>query len=193
MSWEAPTEGITLSSDNTLFVAGCDLDVTLFEYGTGDIAGSCMSRCAGKKAPTGGPCNGIGCCRIPLQRDLQGFRAKLVSTNATATQSDGLHPGIMAFVTSNDYTYESNTTAVFSTWRNASNIFIYGAELSVTIMDQPSCQSAQMNNASYACSNGSSCQDSSSGGYQCSCSSNAQGNPYILDGCVQGLHPTLLS
>ncbi|XP_071674552.1 wall-associated receptor kinase 5 isoform X2 [Lolium perenne] len=190
MSWEAPTEGITLSSDNTLFVAGCDFDVTLFEYGTGDIVGSCMSRCAGKKAPTGVPCNGIGCCLIPLPRDLPGFRAKLVSTNATATQSDWLHPGIMAFVTYTDYPYRSNTTAVFSTWsNNASDYFVYGAEISVTIMDQPSCQSAQKNNAIYACSNGSSCQDSSSGGYQCSCSSNAQGNPYILDGCGKDYNP----
>jgi hypothetical protein len=192
MPWEAPTEGITLSRGNTLYVAGCDFDVTLFEYGTGDNVGSCMSRCAGKKAPTGVHCNGIGCCLIQLQRDLAGFRAELVSTNTTATQSDWLHPGIMAFVTDNGYLYQSNTTAVFSTWSNASDI-VGGAVLSVTIMDQPSCQSAQKNNASYACSNGSSCRNSSSGGYQCYCSSNIEGNPYILDGCVQGLHPTLLS
>ncbi|XP_047071286.1 wall-associated receptor kinase 5-like [Lolium rigidum] len=183
MLWEAPTEGITLSSGNTLFVAGCDFDVTLFEYGTGDIVGFCMSRCAGKKAPTGGPCNGIGCCLILLQRDLAGFRAELVSTNTTATRSDWLHPGIMAFVTYNDYYYRSNTTTVFSTWTNASDIFVDGALLSVPIVDQPSCQSAQKKNASYACSNGSSCQDSSAGGYQCYCSSNARGNPYILGGC----------
>jgi hypothetical protein len=194
MPWEAPTEGITLSRGNTLYVAGCDFDVTLFEYGTGDNVGSCMSRCAGKKAPTGVPCNGIGCCHIPLQRDLQGFRAKLVSTNATATQSDWLHPGIIGFVTYYDNPYQSNTTAVFSTWSNASDIFVDGALLSVTIVDQPSCQSAQKNNASYACSNGSSCQNSSSGGYQCFCDSiAAESNPYILGGCVQGQHPTLLS
>ncbi|XP_044954659.1 wall-associated receptor kinase 3-like [Hordeum vulgare subsp. vulgare] len=198
MSWEAPTNGIAITSDNNLYVAGCDFDVTLFEYGTGDMVGSCMSRCAGKKAPTGGPCIGKGCCLIPFARDLQGFRAKLVSTNTTATEADWLHPGFMAFVSS-DYSYRDdhdnsvNTTAVFSGWTNASNI--HGAELSVNIIDQLSCESAQMKNASYACSNGSSCQNSSSGGYWCYCSSYEQpgvtgvtallGNPYILDGCMQ--------
>ncbi|XP_040247457.1 wall-associated receptor kinase 1 [Aegilops tauschii subsp. strangulata] len=192
MSWEAPGKGITIASYNTLFVIGCDFDVTMFEYGTGDMVGSCMSRCAGEKVPTGGPCNGRGCCLIPLTRDLPGFRAKLVSTNTTATQSDWLHPGIMAFV-SPDYHYRdddsdnTNTTTLFSSWTNASNI--YGAALSVNIMDQPSCQSAQMKNASYACSNGSSCQNSSSGGYGCYCSSYEEGNPYILDGCMEDYNP----
>ncbi|KAF7081802.1 hypothetical protein CFC21_085709 [Triticum aestivum] len=183
MSWEAPVKGITIASDNILYVAGCDFDVTLFEYGTGDMVGSCMSRCAGKKAPTGVSCNGIGCCLIQLPRDLPGFRAELVSTNTTATQSDWFHPGIMAFVSMIYY----NTTAIFSSWTDPSNIF--DAMLSVTIVDQPSCQSAQMNKASYACSIGSSCQNSSSGGYNCDCSSYRQGNPYILDGCMQDYNP----
>jgi hypothetical protein len=193
MSWEPPTEGITISSDNYLYVAGCDFDVTLFEYGgMGDVVGSCMSRCAGKKAPTGVLCNGVGCCLISLPRDLPGFRAKLVSTNTTATQSDWLHPGIMAFVSPDYYEFSSNTTAIFSSWTNPSNID--DAVLNVVIVDQPSCESAKKNNASYACSNGSSCQNSSSrsGGYSCDCSSYEQGNPYILDGCMQGVLPALL-
>ncbi|VAI52323.1 unnamed protein product [Triticum turgidum subsp. durum] len=178
MSWEAPAKGITIGGDNTFYVVGCDFDVTLFEYGTQDVVGSCMSRCGGKKAPTGVPCNGIGCCVIQLPRDLPGFQAKLVSTNTTATQSDWLHPGIMAFMSLDDYEYRDNTTAIFSSWTNVRNF--HGAMLRVTIVDQPSCETAQMKNASYACS---SCQNSSSGGYGCYC--NRQGNPYILDGCMQ--------
>ncbi|CAM0948371.1 unnamed protein product [Alopecurus aequalis] len=188
MSWEPPAKGITIDSDHTLIIAGCDFDVTLFEYGTGDVVGSCMSRCAGEKPPAGGPCNGIGCCLIQFPRDLPGFQAKLVSTNSTASLSDWLHPGIMAFVTPDYYNYNSNITAVFSSLKNASNID--DAYLSVTVMDQPSCESAQMNNASYACIEGSRCQNSSSGGYQCECPSYALGNnPYILDGCMQDYNP----
>ncbi|XP_044320923.1 wall-associated receptor kinase 4 [Triticum aestivum] len=187
MSWEAPSKGITISSDNTLYVVGCDFDFTLFEYGTEEKVCSCMSRCAGEKAATGGPCNGIGCCLILLPRDLQGFQAEHVSTNITATQSDWLHPGIMAVVSRAEY-YMYNTTNLFSSWTDASNID--DAMLSVTIMDQPSCQSPQMNNGGYACSNDSSCQNSSSGcGYGCYCSPYEQGNPYILDGCLEDYNP----
>uniref|UniRef100_A0ACD5VUC6 Uncharacterized protein n=1 Tax=Avena sativa TaxID=4498 RepID=A0ACD5VUC6_AVESA len=197
MSWEPPAKGITLIRGNILFVAGCDLDVTLLEYGTaGHILGSCITRCFGKKqTPTGGPCNGMGCCLIPLPRDnLTGFHAKLVSTNTTATQSDWLHPGIMAIVTEDDYDYRTNTTALFSSWTEDSNIYDDEAVLSVSITDQPSCETAQMHNASYACTNGSTCINSSSAGtgYYCYCPSSSDyedANPYILDGCVQDYNP----
>ncbi|VAI63997.1 unnamed protein product [Triticum turgidum subsp. durum] len=115
--------------------------------------------------------------------DLPGFHANLVSTNTTATQSDWLHPGIMALVSSNPYSYRDNTTDLFSSWTNPSTID--DASLRVAIMDQPSCVSAQLKNKSYACSNGSSCRDSSYGGYQCDCSSYSGRNPYILDGCTR--------
>uniref|UniRef100_A0ACD5XHZ3 Uncharacterized protein n=1 Tax=Avena sativa TaxID=4498 RepID=A0ACD5XHZ3_AVESA len=196
MSWKSPAKGITLDGDNTLFVAGCDLDVTLLEYGTGHILGSCITRCEGKKqAPTGVvPCNGIGCrlIRLPRDNNLTGFHAKLVSTNTTATQSDWLHPGIMAFMTSNGEFYMDNATAIFSRWTDDDSNIIDVAVLSVSITDQPSCESAQMHNdASYACTNGSSCINSSYGtGYHCSCSSDdEEGNPYIFDGCVQDYNP----
>uniref|UniRef100_A0ACD5VY94 Uncharacterized protein n=1 Tax=Avena sativa TaxID=4498 RepID=A0ACD5VY94_AVESA len=196
MSWQSPAKGITLSRDNTLFVGGCDLDVTLLEYGTaGHILGSCMTRCFGKKIPTGGPCNGMGCCLIPLPSDnlITGFHAKLVSTNTTATQSDWFHPGIMAIMTQDYYDYTTNTTAVFSSWTDDDSNIDDGALLIVSITDQPSCETAQMHKASYACSNGSTCINSSSAGtdgYYCHCPSSYEGsNPYILDGCVQDYNP----
>ncbi|XP_048536595.1 wall-associated receptor kinase 5-like isoform X2 [Triticum urartu] len=167
----------------TTMSAGCDLDVTMFKYGTRNMVGSCMTRCAGKKAPTGEPCFGKGCCLIPFASDLPGFHANLVSINTTATQSDWFHPGIMALVSRDPYSYSYNTTDLFSSWTNAS--IIDDASLRLAIMDQPSCVSAQLKNKSYACSNGSSCRDSSYGGYQCDCSSYSGGNPYILDGCMR--------
>ncbi|KAM3297498.1 hypothetical protein ACQJBY_039408 [Aegilops geniculata] len=154
MSWVAPAKGITIASDNALYIAGCDFDVTLFEYGTGDMVGSCMSRCVGQKAPTGGPCSARGCCIIPLPRDLPGFRAKVVSTNTTATQLDWLHPGIMAPLVSDDESYvRDNKTNIFSTWNSIHDA--PSAILSITIIDQPSCASAQMNPDAAAVGNGS--------------------------------------
>uniref|UniRef100_A0A453H6C3 EGF-like domain-containing protein n=1 Tax=Aegilops tauschii subsp. strangulata TaxID=200361 RepID=A0A453H6C3_AEGTS len=121
------------------------------------------------------------------QRTCQAFRAKLVSTNTTATQSDWLHPGIMALVSDDESYVRDNTTNIFSSWNSIDDA--PSAIISITIIDQPSCASAQMNYTSYACSNGSSCQNSSSGGYLCHCSSYGQGNPYILDGCIQDYNP----
>ncbi|KAF7081818.1 hypothetical protein CFC21_085728 [Triticum aestivum] len=183
--WKAPAKGITLTRDNTLYVAGCDLDVTLFKYGTRNMVGSCMTRCAGRKAPTGGPCNGKGCCLIRFASDLPGFHANLVSTNTTATQSDWFHPGIMALVSNYpDYYIDDVGADLFSSWTNEIQ-----AELRVAIMDQPSCVSAQLKRESYACSNRSSCRNSSFGGYQCVCPSYNGDNPYMLHGCMQDYNP----
>uniref|UniRef100_A0A0E0K2P7 Protein kinase domain-containing protein n=1 Tax=Oryza punctata TaxID=4537 RepID=A0A0E0K2P7_ORYPU len=176
ISWVAPTEGITIRSYSTFYVIGCNFDATLFEYGTEDLIGSCMSRCDGEKAPIGGPCNGMGCCSI----DQQFFR----SDGIPAAQTDPVHRGIMA-VMSDGY-YESNTTELFLGRTNASNV--EGALLRFATIDQPSCERARMNNTSYACSLGSNCQNVSSGGYYCYCSGYEQGNPYILDGCT-GYNP----
>ena len=70
-----------------------------------------------------------------------------------SAQSDPLHPGIMAFMSKEHYMRDA--TVLFSSWTNASKIS--DAELEVANMDQPSCESAQMNNTSYACATGSSC------------------------------------
>ncbi|EAZ23902.1 hypothetical protein OsJ_07624 [Oryza sativa Japonica Group] len=182
ISWVAPTEGITIDHYNTFYVIGCNFDATLFEYGTEDLIGSCMSRCDGEKAPIGGPCNGMGCCFIELPRVLRGFQSTIIlrSDGIPVAQTDPVHPGIMAFMSS-DY-YISNTSDLFLGWTNTSNV--EGTVLSFATIDQPSCERARMNNTSYACSPGSNCRNVSSGGYHCYCSGYEQGNPYLLDGCT---------
>ena len=109
-----------------------------------------------------------------------------------AAQSDPLHPGIMAFMSDDGYDYTHNATDLFSSWTNASKI--YHAALEVAIMDQPSCESAQMNNTSYACATGSSCENRFYGGYSCYCYNNNYNynyNAYLSEGCMQG-SPCLL-
>lgn len=192
LSWKVPAKGMTITSSyNTFFVLGCDFDVNLFDDVRNPI-GSCMSRCYGEVLPNQGPCNGIGCCFISLLKDISGFHATIIRADGMATQSDPQHPGIMAFMSDEEY-YMQNATDLFSSWTNASNI--YGAVLEVAIMDQPSCESAQKNNASYACAANSNCRNASSyGGYNCYCSASYsdQGNPYLLEGCTQGAPSSLL-
>ena len=106
-------------------------------------------------------------------------------------QSDPLHTDIMAFMSYDGYYYTDNATDLFSSWTNASKI--YDAALEVTIMDQPSCKSAQMNNASYACATDSYCKNESYGGYSCHCYDGYYtDNAYLSEGCMQGAPYLLL-
>ncbi|TVU29111.1 hypothetical protein EJB05_20661, partial [Eragrostis curvula] len=181
--WEAPAKGITIDADNTFYVIGCDFDATLFDN-VGNHVGSCMSRCYGEKVTPGGPCNGLGCCFISLTTDsMIGFRATFVRADGIAPQSEPLHPGIMAFMSGAQDYYQQNRTNLFSGWTNASNV--YGADLRIAIMDQPSCESALRNNATYACaSDNGQCRNASFGGYYCICNGYYDGNPYLLGGCL---------
>jgi hypothetical protein len=94
-----------------------------------------------------------------------------------------MHSGIMAFM-SRDADYMQNANDLFSSWTTTSQI--HGVVLEVAIVDQPSCQRAQMNNASYACATNTYCADASYGGYACNCDNGyyyKANNPYLLEGC----------
>ena len=112
-------------------------------------------------------------------RTSQVFRQQLIGLMVWQHDQILWHPGIIAFMANN---YPPLTvTDLFSSWTDASKI-IPGL-LEVAIMDQPSCERAQTNNASYACATNSYCANASYGGYTCDCN-NDQFNPYLLDGCI---------
>ena len=121
------------------------------------------------------------------KKNILGFQATIVRADAMAARSDSMHPDIMAFM-SDEY-YTQYATDLFSSWTNTSTID--GAILEVAIMDQPSCESAQMSNANYACATNSNCRNASSSyrGHHCYCSSYPKGNPYLLEGCTAGAPP----
>ncbi|RCV07425.1 hypothetical protein SETIT_1G243500v2 [Setaria italica] len=183
--WEAPAKGITITSGGNVFVVlGCDFDVNLFDYERNPV-GSCMSRCHGGVLPTRGPCNGIGCCFISLRNAMSGFQATFSRADGMAGQSSAgsMYPRIMAFISGSGLYYTNNVTDLLLGWTNTSKID--GAVVEVAITDQPSCESARMNSASYACATNSICRNASSyGGYHCYCS--GDGSPYLSEGCTQG-------
>ncbi|CAO2046698.1 unnamed protein product [Urochloa humidicola] len=104
-------------------------------------------------------------------------------------QSDFMHPGIMAFMSGVRSSIMDNVINPLPGWTNTSEIGGVGLDFAIT--DQPSCESAQMNYASYACGTNSYCTNTSSyGGYYCYCSSYSdQGNPYLSEGCKQDYNP----
>jgi hypothetical protein len=194
ISWDAPAKGITIFSSNHFLFLGCDFDVYLFDSVKKPI-GTCMSRCHGEVLSYQGPCNGFGCCSISLQNDISGFQGTIARAGNMSTQSNPVHLGITGFMSEGieSYYIEMNATGIFSSWTDPSKIDDdVTAVLLVVIMDQPSCESAQMNNASYACATDSYCQNESYGGYSCYCNNNDfTANAYLSEGCLQGA-PCLL-
>ena len=191
-SWKSPAEGVMISSENYLYVVGCNVEVSMFGDNMTDLVGACMSICTDntetiKRANVVSNCVGIGCCYINLGlRELPAFMINLVRHNSTRAEQDKALSEVKIFLV---YEYRFVVSDLFSSWVNTSNV--YGGATSVfdfAITDQPNCERAQLKPDSYACNDESNCSDlPSPQGYYCFCP-NWQGNPYVVDGCVQGLY-----
>ncbi|CAO2046697.1 unnamed protein product [Urochloa humidicola] len=188
-SWEAPAEAVVINYYNSLYVVGCYIDVYMFGDNMTDLTGACMSTCTDEtgtmdmeRANFGGSCSGIGCCYIdlPRERDLPTFMINLVRHNSTRAEQDRALSKVKIFLS--EY-YRFASSDLFSSWVNTSNVD--DARFDIAITDQPNCERAQMNKDSYACNDESSCSDLPyARGYYCFCP-NLQGNPYVVDGCIQ--------
>jgi hypothetical protein len=201
MSWEVPVEGVTVSGYNFLYVVGCGVDAYLFGCDTNDPIGSCMSIClddkkAMKKVNSAAAAQyysgdfgtiGMGSCSIALVQDVPafGFMVGRLDGGVSALSGEVLS-NVKVFL-AKDYRFD--TSDMYSSQINESHAD--GPLYSLAITDQPSCESAKKNKATYACNSKSDCQDLSSGGYTCRCPGNGYGvledNPYLMDSCSQGL------
>jgi len=194
-SWKTPAEGVMIGSDNSLYVVGCNVEVYMFGDNMTDLVGACMSTCIDNTETmeraanvSGGYCGGFGCCHIYLPKDLPAFMINLVRHNSTRVEQDKVLSEVKIFLS--DTSYQFFVSDLFSSWVNTSNA--YGDTMTsvfgFAITDQPNCERAQLNPDSYACNDESNCSDlPSPQGYYCFCP-NSQGNPYVVDGCIQGLY-----
>ena len=136
----------------------------------------------------GGNCGGIGCCYINFGlRELPAFMINLVRHNSTRAEQDKALSEVKIFLV---YEYRFVVSDLFSSWVNTSNAYPDTSSIfDFAITDQPNCERAQLNKDSYACNDESNCHDlPSARGYYCFCP-NSQGNPYVVDGCIQGPPP----
>ncbi|XP_066332014.1 wall-associated receptor kinase 3-like isoform X2 [Miscanthus floridulus] len=191
-SWESPAKGFVIDSDTRMYLVGCDVDVVLFDTGTNLTIGSCSSSCPGDRATMAmgmvrmepeNNCNGFGCCSIALPEYLRGFRFTLSSRDGVRAQPDAASSTAKVFLTDGNYVF--NTSDLYSSWINQS----VHTSLEIFATDQPSCEIASANKETFACSPGSLCQTGEWGGYFCYCNPRVSGNPYILDGCIEGYDP----
>uniref|UniRef100_A0ACD5ZL02 Uncharacterized protein n=1 Tax=Avena sativa TaxID=4498 RepID=A0ACD5ZL02_AVESA len=190
MSWEVPVKGVTAYGDaNALHVVGCGMGVYLFGHDTNNPIGSCMSICLDDKK-TMKKANdadfyshahlGLGHCSIPLGQDVRalGLKVGRLSGGVSALSGEVLS-NIKVFMALD---YKFDISDIYSSRINESNVV--GASFYIAITDQPSCESAQKNTATYACNYESYCQDMPYGGYACSCPANPRDdNPYVMGGC----------
>ncbi|WVZ78081.1 hypothetical protein U9M48_025846 [Paspalum notatum var. saurae] len=192
-SWEAPAaEGgaMLLSNDNQLSVVGCGVETYMFGDNMTDFIGSCVSICADNRdimetSNVGEQnCVGFGCCAIWPAQARRAFIFKLRHHNSTMAHLDVL--STVKAVLSNNYIFSTND--LYASRVNTSNVDT-GFEIAIT--DQPSCASAQAqeNKHTYACNNESICLDRPLGGYYCYCPGESNGNPYVIDGCIQDYNP----
>uniref|UniRef100_J3LF21 Protein kinase domain-containing protein n=1 Tax=Oryza brachyantha TaxID=4533 RepID=J3LF21_ORYBR len=189
MSWESPAKGFNISDYNNLYVVGCGVEVYLFDIDTNRTVGVCISKCIGdrkimeRELASAYDCNGLGCCKISFYAlegaGLRGFRLKLVHRDSITV------PSTVKILVAEYYEFDSND--LYSSWINTSNID-YNTLLDFAVVDQPSCEIASTNKTSYACDTNSLCRNASFKGYSCYCK-NRVGNPYVLDGCIEGYNP----
>ncbi|KAK1618340.1 hypothetical protein QYE76_023857 [Lolium multiflorum] len=198
ISWETPVEGVTVAGEmSRLYVVGCGVGVYLFGHDTNDAIGSCMSICLDDKhamwkannAASNDVALGMGSCSIFFRQDVRDFGFMVGRLNGGVSAPSGEVPSNVKVFLANSYTFVTND--IYSSRVDESHL--EGAVFNIAVTDQPSCESAKKNKATYACSYRSHCQDLNSGGYSCSCprgNTAQQDNPYIMGGCCSpGYNP----
>ncbi|KAK1618338.1 hypothetical protein QYE76_023855 [Lolium multiflorum] len=193
MSWEPPVEGVRLANNvHHLYVVGCGVGVYLFGHDTNDAIGSCMSICLNDKEALMKANNaawqyspadiGMGSCSIGLGQAVRGFGFMVGRlTGGVSAPSGEVLYNVKVFL-ANSYTFV--TSDIYSSRVDESKAGVVTFEIAIT--DQPSCESAQKNKATYACNHKSYCMDRPSGGYTCWCNNGGlKENPYIMGGCTQ--------
>jgi hypothetical protein len=189
MSWETPDEGVFISSNNNLYVVGCNVDAFMFGDNMTDLIGFCTSVCTDDRETMervnfdGYSCTGFACCVIDWLGDLPAFTLKLVRRNVTTGVKLDQGLSNVKVLLANHYVF--TMADLYTSWVNISNVNDVAIEIAIT--DQPNCERARANKDTYACNDESNCSNLPSGrGYNCKCPNYWQGNPYVVDGSIQG-------
>nr|GMD43337.1 wall-associated receptor kinase 2-like [Ipomoea batatas] len=181
--WRQRYNHYSSSLENKFTTVGCD-DTLLISQGTNDVS-SCTSRCsnASQVPPVNGTtCSGVGCCQLPIPKDLNKMYNISMVSAMNHTKVWSFNPcahtflGDMSrfrFLGASDLSNPNFPRRVYET-----------VPLVVDwAIGDLNCKEAQ-HNTEYACTGNSHCVDSDTGfgGYRCTCDHGYQGNPYL--GCI---------
>nr|GMD51698.1 wall-associated receptor kinase 2-like [Ipomoea batatas] len=180
--WRQRLNHYSFSLENKFTTVGCD-DTMLISHGPNDVS-SCTSRCssASQVPPVNGTCSGVGCCQLPMPKELNKMynistvsamnHTKVWSFDPCAHTFFG-ETSRFRFLGASDFTNPNFPRRVYET---------VPVVLDWAIGDL-NCKEAQ-HITEYACKGNSHCVDSDTGfgGYRCTCDPGYQGNPYL--GCI---------
>ncbi|XP_027094022.1 wall-associated receptor kinase 3-like [Coffea arabica] len=180
LPWMRLSKRFTFNSTaNKFIVVGCDAYGIVYGFGQHrSYATGCVPSCYYKEDVIDGSCSGIGCCRTDIPPGAWNITVNLTSLN-NHTKVWDFNPCSYAFVV-------EEKAFNFS----ADNLTNLSVDLSLPVVadwtiEDGSCEVAQRNTTSYACSGKNShCYEPFKGlGYRCSCDQGYEGNPYLPDGC----------
>ncbi|XP_071916967.1 wall-associated receptor kinase 2-like [Coffea arabica] len=178
--WTRLSKRFTFSSTaNKFIVVGCDALALVKGFGQNrSYATGCIPSCDYKEDVIDGSCSGIGCCQTDIPPGAWNINVSLTSLN-NHTKVWDFNPCSYAFVVE-----EKAFNFSASNLTNLSNDLSLPVVVDWTI-EEGSCEVAQRNTTSYACSGKNShCYEPFKGlGYRCSCDQGYEGNPYLPDGC----------
>lgn len=170
-----------VNSDHNKFnVIGCSTLALITGSRVRNYTTGCASLCKDVERVENGSCSGIGCCQTSLPIGARDFEVTFmlldnsVLPNIPCSSAFVVQEGVYNFSSSDLYALDATS-------------FRYPVMLDWAVGNE-SCQVAKKNKTSYACvAADSNCTNSVYGegtGYQCSCASGYEGNPYLSNGCI---------
>ncbi|CAL5013439.1 unnamed protein product [Urochloa decumbens] len=173
------TPFVVSADDNKVTVLGCNG----FAYmRSNDYIIGCLSTCDGI-SPKNGSCSGAGCCQVNLPRGVRYYQSFFNSLYDTTARKWWATPcnyvGVIANEAFNFSTTYLTSTAFYDTSKPSKKPIVMQWAIS-----RSTCEEAKMNMTTYACVSKNSHCITNDAGYACSCFEGFQGNPYIIDGCI---------
>ncbi|PIN08856.1 Serine/threonine protein kinase [Handroanthus impetiginosus] len=140
----------------------------------------CTSICYAEDDLIGGSCAGLGCCQIPIPKQVWQVKLTLKSYHNFSNVSSFNNCSYAFLVEESAFRFSPENLT------NLRNVKKLPMVLDWAI-GNGTCEEAKRNASSYACKSvNSTCYKPDNGyGYRCSCFEGYQGNPYLINGCQE--------